>query len=74
MDLLYVCMSFCGGGVGGEVGKHHTACRILVSKPGVEPMTPAGEAQSPNHKTAREVPLHVLQAEIILCFESWPCP
>ena len=34
----------------------HTACGILVTRPGIEPMSPAVEAQSPNHWTAREVP------------------
>ena len=29
---------------------------ILVSQPGMEPAAPAGEAQSPNQWTAREVP------------------
>ena len=32
------------------------ACGILVFWPGIEPMTPALEAQSLNHWTAREVP------------------
>ena len=69
---MSVCLFL--GGRGGWVGKCHTACRILVSKPGTEPMTPAVEAQSPNYGTAREVPVRVLQAEIILHFESLPCP
>ena len=34
----------------------HTACAILVHRPGIEPMSPALEAQSLNHWTAREVP------------------
>ena len=34
-----------------------TACRILVPRPGIEPVPPAVEARSPNHWTAREVPL-----------------
>lgn len=34
---------------------HHMACGILVSQPGVEPMSPTVEAQSHNHWTAREV-------------------
>ena len=33
----------------------HTACGILVSQPGTEPMPPAVEAQSLNHWIAREV-------------------
>ena len=32
------------------------ACGILVSPPGIEPMPHAMEAQSPNHRTAMEVP------------------
>ena len=35
---------------------HRTACEILVPPPGIEPMSPAVEAQSLNHWTAREVP------------------
>ena len=34
---------------------HHGACRILVLRPGIEPMTPAVEGWSLNHGTAREV-------------------
>ena len=30
---------------------------ILVPRPGIEPVPPAVEAQSPNHWTAREFPL-----------------
>ena len=37
------------------------ACGILFSQPGIEPMPPAGEAQSPNHWAAKGIPLfHVL--------------
>ena len=36
---------------------HHVACRILVPLPGIEPMPLTVEACSPNHWTAREVPL-----------------
>ena len=32
------------------------ACGILVPRPGIEPVLPAVEAQSPNHWTTREVP------------------
>ena len=32
------------------------ACRILVPRPGIEPVAPAVEARSLNHWTAREVP------------------
>ena len=34
----------------------HVACGILVPQPGIEPVPPAAEAQSPNRWTAREVP------------------
>ena len=34
----------------------HVACGILVSLPGIEPMTPTLEAWSFHHSTAREVP------------------
>ena len=34
----------------------HSACRILLPQPGVEPMHPALEVLSPNHWTAREFP------------------
>ena len=33
----------------------HTACRILVPRPGIEPTPPAVEAQSLKHRTAREI-------------------
>ena len=35
---------------------HRVACRILVPQPGIEPVSPALEARSLNHWTAREVP------------------
>ena len=31
------------------------ACRILVPQPGIEPVPPAVEVQSPNHWTTKEV-------------------
>ena len=34
----------------------YAACRILVPRPGIEPVSPAVEAQSLNHWTTREVP------------------
>ena len=34
----------------------HRICRGLVPRPGIGPMPPAVEAQSPNHWTTREVP------------------
>ena len=40
---------------------YHTACGILVPQPGIEPAPPAVEAQSPNHWTAREVPISHLK-------------
>ena len=36
---------------------HCTTCGILVPRPGIEPMPPALEVQSPKHWTAREVPV-----------------
>ena len=44
----------------------HAACRILVPRPGIEPVPPAVEAQSPNRWTAREAPG-------ILCSCGCPC-
>ena len=35
---------------------HRMACRILVPEPGIEPMPPAMEVWSPNHRTTREFP------------------
>ena len=35
---------------------HPAACGILLSRPGIEPVPPALEAWSLNHRTAREVP------------------
>ena len=35
---------------------HRVACGILVPRPGIELVPPAGEVQSLNHWTAREVP------------------
>ena len=39
------------------------ACEILVPRPGIEPMSPALEAQGLNHWTAREVPQPTLLME-----------
>ena len=36
---------------------HHVACRILVSRPGIEPTPPAVEALSLNRWTAKGVPI-----------------
>ena len=35
---------------------HHTACRILILLPGIEPMPPVVEVQSLNHWITRDVP------------------
>ena len=35
----------------------HTACGILVPRPGIEPVPPAVEARGLNHWTTREVPI-----------------
>ena len=34
---------------------HYVACGILVPRPGIKPVPPAVEAESPNHWTTREV-------------------
>ena len=39
------------------VWPHCTACGILLPRPGIKPVSPAVEAQHPNHWTAREVPV-----------------
>ena len=39
-----------------QAGLSHVACGILVPWPGIKPMLPAVEAQSPNHWTAKEFP------------------
>ena len=46
--FLFFFLSHCG------------ACRILVPKPGIEPLPPAVEAQSLNHWIIREVPFFFL--------------
>ena len=38
-----------------------SACGILVPKPGIKPVTPAVEAQRPNHWTARKGPRNTEQ-------------
>ena len=43
---------------------HRATNRTLVPRPGIEPMSPALEAQSLNHRTTREVPS--------LCFKALP--
>ena len=58
----------------------HTACGILVPRPGMEPETPAVEAWSPNHWTSREVPLSLSWVQgwwkvwcesSVCCCSSW---
>ena len=47
------------------------ACGILVPGPGIEPMPPAVEAQSPNHWEAREVPTLYFQGQLkVSCHPS----
>ena len=38
----------------------HAACGILVPWPGIEPVSPAVEALSPNHWTAEVPPMVIL--------------
>ena len=45
----------------GERGAHHTACRISVPRPGMEPLPPAMEVQTPSHGTVGKS-LNKLQA------------
>ena len=47
---------------------HCMAWGILVPRPGIEPMPPAVEVQSPNHWTAREVPMHSFSYSFPLWF------
>ena len=53
--LCVFSVAFLGGGVGGAACQ--VACRILALQPGIKHVPPAGEAQSLNHWTSREVPL-----------------
>ena len=47
----------------------HMACRTLVPQPGIEPTSPAVEAQSPNHWTTRDVSTYVFTIDGYLnCF------
>ena len=43
-----------------------TACGILLPRPGIEPVPPAVEVQSPNHWTAREFPCN-------FWLDTWQC-
>ena len=50
-------------------GFGHMAWRTLVSPPGIEPTSPAVEAQSPNHWTTREVSTYIFTIDGCLdCF------
>ena len=62
-SVLPRCSLFLGG-----AEPHGSACRILVPRPGIEPILPALGARSPNHWTAREVstPLFLTSAEHLL--------
>ena len=50
-------------------GLRCTACRVLFPQPGIEPMSPAVEVQSPNPWTTRELPAYVLI--LIVAIVSW---
>ena len=56
-----------------HVGSLVAACMWdLVPRPGIEPVPPALGAQSPNHWTAREVPVNILKKIYLL--QAWlPC-
>ena len=45
-------------------------CRILVPQPGIKPLTPAGEVQSLNHWTTREVQEILMVGRSNLCFKK----
>ena len=64
VSLFYVC--FCLKTLF-VFWPRHTACEILVPRPGIEPVHPAVEAQSPNRWTTREVPKDTL-FNINCCF------
>ena len=49
----------------------HAACRILVPTPGMEPVPPAVEAQSPNHWTGREVGASPFLDKLIRCHREF---
>ena len=50
---------------------HHTAYGILVSWPGIKPVPPALEAQSPSHWTTKEVPESGKHSFIIVIYYSF---
>ena len=56
-SILKVSGSLSSSFRDGEEVLYHVVCRILVPQPGIEPMLPTVEVQSPSHPTAREVPL-----------------
>ena len=47
-----------------------TAHGILVPRPGIEPLPPAVEAPSLNHRTAREVPANFYLWQMTLAFHT----
>ena len=49
---------------------HHAAYRILVPRPGIEPMPPAVERQSPKHWTAREFPRSLSLKKILMTYRE----
>ena len=62
---LFSYFIFFGGGA------HPAACRILVPRLGVQPVSPELEAQSLNHWTTREVPLISFNFGVILSEKYW---
>ena len=50
-----VCVCVCPGTF--FFWQCHTACGILVCRPGIKPEHPAVEVWSPNHWTARDFPV-----------------
>ena len=55
-SFLLVSISFSFVSLFNFLSAHHVACRILVPRPGIEPVSLAVEARSLNPWTAREVP------------------
>ena len=56
------------GALNTSFGAHHMACGILVPRPGIEPVSPALEAQNLNHWTISEVLKDFFFNRINLCF------
>ena len=46
---------------------HHTACRILVSRPGIEPVPLAVKVWSPNPWTSREFSVYFVLFCLFVC-------